>query len=140
MANRITAAATVLLLLAGCGMSEYEDITANTSHSQLIGQRLEARSQLYIHAVTLDPNYAKRVDLYSVTPPPGFSGPELIYRDTLPAGTGFKVLSVRRCTNCPFEERIELLVQPIGTDRYRAAPVEVSYDFLEIGALFVVRS
>ena len=110
IATRTASTAALSLLLAGCGMANYEDVSSDAAYTRLIGEQLEAKSQLYVHAVTLDPSYAKRVDLYSVTVPPGFSGPEVIHRDTFPSGTAFQVLSVRRCTNCPLDDRVELLV------------------------------
>jgi hypothetical protein len=77
------------------------------------------------------------VDIFTVTSPPGFSGPEVIHRQVLPAGTTFQVLGVRRCTNCPFEERVELLVRVLGTDEYQGAPVKVNLGLVESGALVV---
>jgi len=35
------------------------------------------------------------------------SGPEFTFSSVLPAGTKLQVLSARRCTNCPFEIRID---------------------------------
>lgn len=76
------------------------------------GRELRAPSELMLHAVTLDPGYAKRVDQCSIQPLPGFDGREVIWRRSLPAGASFRVTGVRRCTNCLLEERVELILRP----------------------------
>lgn len=114
-------------------MSEYEDISSDPRYHPLVGQQLEATSDLYLHAVTLDRNYAKRVDACSITAPPGFSGPELIYRHTLPAGTTFHILGIRRCANCSFDERVEMVVRPQGDASCGKVPVTIDDSLLGSG-------
>jgi hypothetical protein len=140
IASRMLKAAALAAVLTGCGMSEYEDISSDPRYHPLVGQQLEATSDLYLHAVTLDRNYAKRVDTCSITMPPGFGGPELVYRRTLPAGTTFHVLSVRRCTNCPFDERVEMVVAPQGDASCGEAPVTIDDSILGSGVRTVANS
>jgi hypothetical protein len=132
-AIRLIKTAAIAAFLTGCGMSEYEDISSDPRYHPLIGQQLEATSELYLHAVTLDRNYAKRVDACSITIPPGFSGPEVIYRHTLPVGSTFHILSVQRCTNCPFDERVEMVVRPQDDASCGEAPVTIDHSFLGSG-------
>jgi hypothetical protein len=139
-AIRIIQAAAIAAALTGCGMAEYEDISANPRYSGLVGQQLEATSELYLHAVTLDRNYAKRVDTCSITSPPGFSGPELIYRHTLPAGTSFQILGIRRCTNCPFDERVQMVVRSQSDTSCGEAPVTIDHSLLGTGVRTVPNS
>src|SRR5262245_42538381 len=95
------ALALSLAWLAGAGCSaSYEDVSAEPEYRSLIGRELRGDTELLLHEVTLDRNDARRVDLCSVTPRPGFAGPEVVGRRVLPAGTAFRVLRVRRCTNC----------------------------------------
>jgi len=97
-ANRAIFSAVISLLLVGC-MAQYEDVSADSTHRELIGRDFQTTSDLLVHGVTLDRSYDKRVDLCSVTPKPGFSGPEVITRQTLPAGTRLHVVAVRKFTN-----------------------------------------
>ena len=110
IAIRLVTAAAVALVLSGCGMVSFEDVSSEPTYKPLIGRQLQAPSELMLFGVTRDRNYAKRVDICVLTPRPGFDGPEVVTRAVLPAGTTFTVLSVQRCTNCLFGERVELLV------------------------------
>jgi hypothetical protein len=127
-ANRLSLSSTILLLLAGCmPMAQYEDLSAEPAYRELIGQDLRSTSDLLVHGVTLDRNYAKRVDLCSVTPAPGFSGPEVVTCQSLPAGATFRIVGVRRCTNChSLSTPVKLLVTSSSTTVCGSAPVEIS--------------
>ena len=138
--SRITQAVVTAGILSGCVMSQYEDVSAEPTYRSLIGQELRGNSELLLHEVTLDRNYAQRVDLCSVTPRPGFAGPEVISRRVLPAGTSFRVLRVRRCTNCLFEKRIELIVSSPNAGRCGQAPIEISYEFLGSSVRLISKS
>ena len=139
-ASRIFNAAAIAAVLTSCGMSEYEDISSDPRYYPLVGQQLEATSDLYLHAVTLDRNYAKRVDTCTITTPPGFGGPELIHRHRLPVGSIFHILSVRRCTNCPFDERVEMVVRPQSDASCGEAPVTIDHSLLGSGVRTVPNS
>jgi len=123
----------IVVLLSSCGMAQYEDVSLDPKYLPLVGQQLEATTELYLHAVTLDPNYAQQVDTCVVTAPPGFSGPELVYRRTLAAGTAFHVLSVRRCVNCPFDERVEMMVHSTGNASCGESPITIDHSLLGSG-------
>ena len=127
--SRIIPAAVTACILSGCFVS-YGDVSAEPKYRSLIGRELRGDSDLLLHEVTLDRNYAKRVDLCSVTPRPGFVGPEVISRSVLPAGTPFLVLRVRRCTNCLGEERVELIVSSPSVGQCGQAPIMISYGSL----------
>ena len=138
--SRITQAVVTAGILSGCVMSQYEDVSAEPTYRSLIGQELRGNSELLLHEVTLDRNYARRVDLCSVTPRPGFAGPEVISRRVLPAGTPFRVLRVRRCTNCLPEERVELIVSSPSVGQCGQAPIEISYGALGASVQLVSKS
>lgn len=127
--SHITQAVVIACVLSSCAAS-YEDASADPTYRSLIGQEIRFDSELLLHEVTLDLDPPRRVDTCSVTPPPGFDGPEVVGRNVLPAGTTFRVLHVRRCTNCLGEERVELVVSSPAADRCRQVPITVSYAFL----------
>jgi hypothetical protein len=131
IANRLLKAAAIALLVSSCVMSEYKDVSAAPAYRNLVGQRLETTSPTLLHAVTLDRNYAKHVDSCTIQPPPGFTGPELIYRRSMPAGTTFQVLAVRECTNCPIDDRVELILSPEDSGlSCGAAPITINLNYL----------
>jgi hypothetical protein len=128
--SRITQAVVTACILSGCVMSQYEDVSAEPKYRSLIGRELRGDSELLLHEVTLDRNYAQRVDLCSVTSRPGFAGPEVINRRVLAAGTPFRVQRVRRCTNCLGEESVELIVSSPSVGQCGQAPIKISYGAL----------
>ena len=130
--RRIAQATAIAAILSGCGMAQYEDVGNDPKYHQLIGQRLEAASKLYLHAVTLDRNYAKQVDTCSITEPPGFSGPEVIYSRTIPKGAIFEIVGVRKCINCA-EDMVEMLVRSGSTATCGTAPVTIDHGLLGTG-------
>ena len=141
IANRILQIAMAAVLLSGCGvMAEYEDVSSEPTYRSLIGRELRAPSELLLHAVTLDRNYAKRVDLCSITPRPGFAGPEVVMRRVLPAGTTFRVLRVRRCTNCLSQDQVDLIVSSKSTTVCGQAPATIDHDVLGSSVILVSSS
>ena len=136
--SRIIQTPIAVFLLSACvPQAKYEDISSDPSYRSLVGRELRASSSLSLHAITLDRNYANRVDLCSVTPPPGFDGPEVISRGGLAAGTSFRVLSVRRCANCSSPDLVELLVSSESTAVCGNAPVKINLGALGSTVLLV---
>ena len=125
----ITHAVLIACMLSGCAAS-YEDVSTDPTYRSLIGRDLRYDSELLLHEVTLNLDSPRRVDTCSVTPPPGFDGPEVVSRTVLPAGTTFRVQHVRRCTNCLGDERVELLVSSPATARCGQTPTTISYALL----------
>ena len=112
-------------------MAQYNDVSTDSAHRDLIGRDLQTTSELLVHGVTLDRSYAKSVDLCSVTPKPGLSGPEVVTRQTLPAGTRLRVVAVRKCVNClSSPQPVELLVTSVSTGFCGLAPVKIDRDLI----------
>jgi hypothetical protein len=129
-AIRILYALSAAALLAGCGMmAEYEDASSEPDYRPLIGKEVLTTADLLLHAVALDLGN-KQIDLCSITEQPGFDGPEVIARSALPSGTSLHILSVRRCTNCLSERRIELIVSSQATAMCGRAPVKINHSLL----------
>jgi hypothetical protein len=127
--SRVTQAVVIACMLSSCAAS-YEDVSTDPAYRSLIGQELRCDSELLLHEVTLDLDSPGRVDTCSVTPPPGFDGPEVVRRSVVPAGTTFRVEHVRRCTNCLGDEIIELVVSSPAMARCGQAPITISSSFL----------
>ncbi len=73
--------------------------------------------------VTGDQNYKKKVDYFALVPSPGFSGPEVVSKESAPAGTVVKVVGVLR-SRIPLIERL-LYVVEISNGVTRSAPIRV---------------
>ena len=136
--NRKAQVTAAVALLIGCSMqATYKDVSSEPAYRSLIGREIYVPSELLLHTVSLDRNEAKRVGLCSVTPSPGFDGPEVISRHVLPAGTTFRIMSVRMCTNCGAHSRPELIVASSLTEECGQAPIEISHSFLDSSVLLV---
>lgn len=123
-------AGIAILLLSAC-MAEYEDISSQALYRNIVGKQFKSTSTLQIYGVTLDRNYAPIVGVYTIHGPPGVGGPEILSVETLPVGTVFNVTAVRRCTNCPFDEIVDIILQLPHDDDYDDAPVTISYELFE---------
>ncbi len=110
-------ALTILtLLMLGCDqIAEYEDVSHLPEIKDEVGRQYKYNEPMHLSGVNLPPGYGKEVDVYTISSPnPGWSGPELISRETLSAGQVFTVKSFLKCTNCGASEifselEIELL-------------------------------
>jgi hypothetical protein len=138
MAIRWLVTGLAILLLSAC-MAEYEEVSSQEPYRRIIGKRLKSTSKLHIYGVTLDRNYAPTVDVYTVHGPPGIGGPEILSAATLPPGTIFNVSGIRRCTNCPFDERIEIVVEVVRNQKYDDAPVTIPYRLFRTDVVTVLR-
>lgn len=121
-----------IMLALGCTTAAtYADVSAQLAYRELTGARYELRVPMHLSGVNAPPGYEKTIDFYTVSPAsPGWSGPELVSRCTLPPGTWVAVRGVRRCTNCPFETRVEALVEIAGVTVDARFPVSISLEYL----------
>ena len=116
-------------------MVSFEDVSTDPAYRTLVGQALEAPNELMIFGVSLDRNYARRIDKCVLTQRPGLDGPEVIVRGTVPAGTLFTVSGVERCIDCLFEERVELLLSTSAHTPCGSAPITINHS--QLGSLLV---
>jgi len=117
------------LLFAGCMMARYEDLSSRPEYVDLINTTYRSREVMLIHGVTLDANYKKAVDIYSVTPKPGMSGPEILSQDELPVGTTIRVVRALACTNCIFGDGDELEVELPELTKYASHRATIRVTF-----------
>lgn len=121
-----------LLGVAGCSTPQkFSDISSDPVYRAYVGARYRLLVAMHISGVNAPPGYEKTVDYYVVNPTaPSWSGPELITRDTLPAGTEVIVQSVRRCTNCPFDEVIEAEIRILAYKTEFIRPIRIRLKYL----------
>ncbi len=114
--------------MTGCWFIDFEDVSNEKEYSYLIGKKFTTLTDLQINGATLERNYKKQIDVYIVNVFPGFSGSEVVCSGRLPAGTEFQISKVMRCTNCPFETRLEIIIDILTNDKHDNAPVGMSYN------------
>ena len=130
--GRLIRIALGVLLLPACTFAPatFEDVSSDPQYQSLVSAHMRSNAELLIYGVTVDPNYAEVLAFYSVTAPPGVSGPEILSSSTIPAGTLMEVVGVEQCTNCPFDDRVEVVVRLIGTNDYSGAPIRMAYGLI----------
>ena len=126
-----SALATMLLTsivgLSACWTLRHEDVSVRPKYENLIGRHYVLAQPMNISGVNLPPGYGPTIDTYLIEPVDlNWSGPELITRDILPAGTTLTVESIWRCTNCPFEDRLHALVAVDAFSGRSNVPIRVN--------------
>lgn len=102
------------VFFTGCSMAKYTDVSHEEKFKMVINKDYVTLKELMIHGVTLDRNYKKNIDIYSITEMAGFSGPEVVSKNILSKGTIFKIIRVVRCTSC-WPEYIEFEIKILST-------------------------
>jgi hypothetical protein len=95
--------------LSGCN-AEYEDVSAIPEHRRVIGELCQVLSPLNAHGVTSNVERHRRTDLIALTTL-NLSGPEITFSTRLLPGTILEILAVRKCKNCPFDDRTQYRVR-----------------------------
>ena len=86
--------------LAACAAS-YRDVSNDPDVRALRGVICTTKVPLIEHGVVAyGATRRDGISSFSLTPHPGFSGPEVVGRRDIDPGHQLKVLSVRKCTNC----------------------------------------
>ncbi len=119
----------VLVLLLGCGIpATYTDVSNHPDFEWLVGRRFRLVEAMNISGVNLPPGYGEEIDVYFIDPTNlNWSGPELITRNTLEAGT---VLTVQSVVECCFGTTREAVV---ASDPYVIAvdvPIRIDLKYL----------
>jgi hypothetical protein len=97
----------VLFIVLSSTASHYEDVSDDPEHASRIGERCIVLKGLRAHGVYNVDGTRGVTDHVTVTTLPGFSGYEVTFTADIPKGTAMVVIGVRKCSNCPFENRIE---------------------------------
>lgn len=121
-----------LSMVCGCSTPQkFEDVSSRPGYHAFIGAKYELQVAMHLSGVNAPPGYEKTVDYYVIDPTsPSWSGPELITRETLPPGTEITVESVRRCTNCPFEDVVSAEVRISDYRPHFSRPIHIQLKYL----------
>ncbi|MCC6416152.1 MAG: hypothetical protein IT582_09610 [Opitutaceae bacterium] len=112
-------------------MQKQEDVSALPPYKSHVGSSYALKQEMRLAGVTAPPGSETTVDYYVITPiSPGWSGPEVITREALPAGTIVQVEAVYRCVNCLFEKPLKAKVAMPGHGSNLNRPVYIPLKFL----------
>jgi hypothetical protein len=127
------------IALAGC-IAEFDDVSATPEYRKVIGELCRVQTSLNAHGVTLNVERNKKTDVIALTSL-NLSGPEITFSTRLFTETKLEIVGVRKCKNCPFEDRIEYRVRsqpmprefadaPVYMNLQRVAPEAISCNTL----------
>ena len=134
LTTRCTTLLVATLTLMGCN-SEFDDVSETSEHRQVVGELCKLQSRVNAFGVTLNIEKNKRTDLIVLTTL-NLSGPEITFTTRLPVTSILEVVAVRKCKNCPFENRVEYQVrlQPMPAD-FGSIPIYMDLKRIETGAI-----
>lgn len=115
----------LIVLSVGCTREEV-DVSTDNEYSEVIDMKFKTLVDMKMHGITLDRNYKKNIDMYSITTYPGFSGPEVITKDFLIKNSIIKIISVKKCSNCLDDSR-NFIIEILSSSKYRGSPVKLSF-------------
>lgn len=121
-----------MLLLAGCYMVSYEDVSRDPKYASHVGVEYRTTADMTVYRVSMDQNYGPSPSVYMIVPPPGFDGPEVISTARFPEGSTVKILTIQRCTDCflDIEPRVHATVRVTSTTQFDDLEVEADLGLL----------
>ena len=109
------------LMLGACGQI---DVSTESKYKVAIGQKFKTKSDLLAIGVTADKNYKKNVDYIVLVSEPGFSGPEVIFRDFFSKGKIVEVVKILKSSSV-FLSRVIYIVRVVGKNKYVGTEIRV---------------
>jgi hypothetical protein len=126
--SRSLAVISAVFLIAGCD-AKYEDVSNVAGFVERLGDVCTITDEVIIHGIRKELGAERRTDYIVVTQKPGFTGPEVTFRETLAAGTVLKIMAARRCTNC-LGSRAQFLVESTSLTKHRQYHIWAPYEVL----------
>jgi hypothetical protein len=118
--------AFISILLSGCLITEWEDVSKEEKYRDVIGSIHTTKVIIFLHGVTMEPNYEKILDHYTLMKAPGFGGPEVLSKHKLPIGTKIEIVKVQRCIDC-LKKSEEVEIQLPKNNNFKDAPIRLTY-------------
>jgi hypothetical protein len=90
--------AILCLFLTACVPVAPKDISHTNEARNVIGLKFNSKKPLILLGITMDRNYAKRVDFQRLDIPPSSTGPEIIFRKDVPSGILIEITGLYEST------------------------------------------
>ncbi|WP_166838295.1 hypothetical protein [Rheinheimera pleomorphica] len=94
-----------LLTLASCTPTKYVDISDYVRFSAFIGKNISTKIETEALGVTFGSIRDQKIDYVYIVPEPNFSGPEVLSRTNVAAGSMFKITGVYGSNSIFFTNR-----------------------------------
>ena len=94
-----------LLALASCTPTKYVDISDDVRFSAFIGKNISTKIETEALGVTFGSRRDQKIDYVYIVPEPNFSGPEVLSRTNVAAGSMFKITGVYGSNSIVFTNR-----------------------------------
>lgn len=128
----------VLIAMSSFGVgcdAIHNDVSESASYKRFINADCSVKYPLNAFGVTKKIKRNKEAEFVALTDL-RLSGPEITFSAILETGTKLQVISVRQCTNCLFETRVEYQVKVAPEPReFQAAPVFLDAQPLSSGQI-----
>lgn len=106
--------------------AKFIDVTHAAEYGGVVGKEYTFAVPMPACGITMDPNYKPPADEVEILAPPGFDGPEVLWCENLPQGTAFRVVGIKRCSNCPGGGEDRVMVDITSSRGYRGLPASLS--------------
>jgi hypothetical protein len=116
--------------LASCTYRE-NDVSNHPQARELIGTKYKVVQDIRAYGVR--PHSGAEAQYIIITAPPGFSGPEVAFEDTVHAGAELTVLKVLK-TNRLLDDPYTVIVRLDRTDLHSALPIQLELFNTNVGA------
>ncbi len=99
---RLIVIVSLLLQISGCTyyMVSYEDVSNEAPYSKVVDLTFKTKSELIIVGYNKDSIPGKEIHEYAIESPPGPQNRYVLSRNKIATGSLFKVVAVKRCTDC----------------------------------------
>jgi len=116
--------------LASCTYRE-DDVSNHPQARELIGTKYKVVHDIRAYGVR--PHSGAEAEYIVITAPPGFTGPEVAFEDTVHAGAELTVLKVLK-TNRLLDDPYTVIVRLDHTDLHTALPIQLELFNTNVGA------
>ena len=105
--------------------TKYIDVTHAPEYGGIVGKEYTLAIPMPACGIAMDQNYKPPADDVEILAPPGFGGPEVLWCEDLPEGTAFRVVGIKRCTNCLGGGEDRVMVDITPARGYRGLPASL---------------
>lgn len=130
--TKVLLVSAAVVMMSGCNLlaARYVDASQEPGVREIVSTSRTTNTELLLLGIDSYPG-RNAIVYYKLTPFPGFDGPEVLSRSTLPQGTVLRVTGARRCTNCQ-SGHVDLSVTAEGIERKETIYISTQWlDLLE---------
>ena len=112
------------LLLTSCIM-EMEDSSSKPEYTDVINKKFKLKEEMWALGITTDQNYKKITSYILLVPGVGFTGPEVVSRDRIKAGSVLKISKVLTAKSL-FSSKIAYVIEEENSGKFSSHELRVT--------------